>query len=430
MTAADAVSAGVSYHTAAANYDGEYLLDSYRPGPGGYHNFDPGSGQDILNRVIVPPGEVLTCFLQWNDPFAGSSNDYDLEVYDLRTGARVVGVGGDRTQNGSQPPLEMVQLTNPFSYSVRIGIAILQYSGAPRSLKLLCPDYQLQYASQQFGISGQAARPEVVTVAAINATDPSLDTVEYFSSWGPAPIFFPTPVMRPKPDLAAFDGVVTTLPSGPLNPFFGTSAAAPHSAAIAALLLSKNPTLTPAQVQAALTSTAVDIGPAGFDYAAGFGRIDALAAINAVSAATTSPPTTTTTTLPKCDPEDCDGNICTIGDTCWGGVCRPGTAATPEKLSEFVIGRVYEATSACINVRDRAKVWTKVSVPLGKASWMLYRADSASGRKLRKRLSLARASAALATRQLSHRRPKLSSTCGAGLDRAVASANSALACMP
>ena len=43
------------------------------------------------------------------------------------------------------------------------------------------------------------------------------------------------------------------------DPFFGTSAAAPHAAAIAALVLSGNPGISPAEVRSALTGTAIDI---------------------------------------------------------------------------------------------------------------------------------------------------------------------------
>ena len=41
--------------------------------------------------------------------------------------------------------------------------------------------------------------------------------------------------------------------------FCGTSAAAPHAAAVAALLLQQNPDLTPSQLKTALTSTAADL---------------------------------------------------------------------------------------------------------------------------------------------------------------------------
>src|SRR5262249_58953685 len=73
----------------------------------------------------------------------------------------------------------------------------------------------------------------------------------------------------------------------------GTPASAPHSAGVAALLLDQDPTLTPAEVQAALTQGAVDIGAPGFDDASGFGRLDALA-----SAETSTSSTTTSTTRP------------------------------------------------------------------------------------------------------------------------------------
>src|SRR5947199_10043199 len=87
--------------------------------------------------------------------------------------------------------------------------------------------------------------------------------------------------MRPKPDVAAFDAVTTTVAG--FTPFVGTSAAAPHVAGAAALLLSKNPFLSPADVQDALRSTAADIGPLGDDDASGSGRIDVLAAARRIA---------------------------------------------------------------------------------------------------------------------------------------------------
>src|SRR5439155_21265778 len=63
-----------------------------------------------------------------------------------------------------------------------------------------------------------------------------------------------------KPDFTAADGFTTTMPLGQgLNPFFATSCAAPHAAAIAALLLCYHPSLTPAQVRIVLTNTALPL---------------------------------------------------------------------------------------------------------------------------------------------------------------------------
>ncbi len=60
----------------------------------------------------------------------------------------------------------------------------------------------------------------------------------------------------------------------------GTSMATPHAAGIAALLLSKNPSLTPAQVKAILESTATDKGSPGRDNIYGYGLVNATAALS------------------------------------------------------------------------------------------------------------------------------------------------------
>jgi serine protease len=76
----------------------------------------------------------------------------------------------------------------------------------------------------------------------------------------------------------------------------GTSMAAPHVAAVAALLLGAEPDLTPDEVQAALQETAVDLGTAGKDNDFGYGRIDAAAALAEVTPSTSTPSETTSPT--------------------------------------------------------------------------------------------------------------------------------------
>jgi hypothetical protein len=113
------------------------------------------------------------------------------------------------------------------------------------------------------------------------ATNP----VRITSSDGPRQMFFsPTGVaitpgnfsssggtVLNKPDITAATGVATSVPG--FSPFFGTSAAAPHAAAIAALIKSINPALTPAQVRSVMISTALDIEAAGFDRDSGWGIV-------------------------------------------------------------------------------------------------------------------------------------------------------------
>ena len=66
--------------------------------------------------------------------------------------------------------------------------------------------------------------------------------------------------------------------------FQGTSMASPHIAGVAALLLAKNPSLTPSEIRTAIESTAEDLGTAGRDDEYGWGLVDAKAALDSVAA--------------------------------------------------------------------------------------------------------------------------------------------------
>jgi subtilisin family serine protease len=81
-----------------------------------------------------------------------------------------------------------------------------------------------------------------------------------------------------KPDIAAADGASSKTPG--FLPFFGTSAAAPHAAAIAALIKSVRPGYTNAQILNAMTQTALDIRAVGLDRDSGYGIVMVLAAAN------------------------------------------------------------------------------------------------------------------------------------------------------
>ncbi len=119
------------------------------------------------------------------------------------------------------------------------------------------------------------------------ATNP----VEWFSSDGPRQIFFEadgTPItpgdflstggeLRLKPDVAAADGVTTATPG--FAPFYGTSSAAPHAAALAALMLQGDPILTPSRLRDLLSATALDIEEPGFDRDSGVGIFGARKAL-------------------------------------------------------------------------------------------------------------------------------------------------------
>jgi len=72
----------------------------------------------------------------------------------------------------------------------------------------------------------------------------------------------------------------------------GTSMAAPHTAGVAALMLSVNPNLTPEEVKTVLQDTAVDMGDPGVDELHGHGLIDAGVAMATIRAGAAEPPMT------------------------------------------------------------------------------------------------------------------------------------------
>ena len=308
-----AIEAGVSYHSAAGNEANVHLEQMYRPSPTtSFHDF-LGGPVDNTNDVSVAPFGTLSCILQWNDPFGAATNDYDLLMLDANLNPIAQSAN---PQTGAGDPLEAVAIFNPAPVSQIFKVAIRKAAGESRLLNLFCLGASAQqYVTTEGSVVGHPALREAVAVGAVDVSEPGLDSVESYSSEGPTRIFFPAAETRPKPDIVAFDGVSISNAGGfprcpPACQFFGTSAAAPHSAAVAALLLSKNPSLTPAEIQDALRTTAVDIGPAGPDDSSGAGRLDALAAAQAVGA-------------PECvgDGDCADGNACTA-DTCERGTCR------------------------------------------------------------------------------------------------------------
>jgi serine protease len=63
--------------------------------------------------------------------------------------------------------------------------------------------------------------------------------------------------------------------------FSGTSMATPHVAGVAALVLGKDPSLTPTEVESILTESADDLGASGYDKTFGYGLVDATGALAA-----------------------------------------------------------------------------------------------------------------------------------------------------
>ena len=88
--------------------------------------------------------------------------------------------------------------------------------------------------------------------------------------------------------------IISTAPGGAYWYCWGTSLATPIVAGTAALILSKRPDFTSAQVDAILKSSATDLGTAGADVYFGAGRVNAAAALQQAAGAPSSSTADTT----------------------------------------------------------------------------------------------------------------------------------------
>lgn len=251
-----------------------------------FHDFGTanGGGSDNTMNLGLPAGGTITVYLQWNDQFGASGNNYDVALFN--SDASVQLAASTIVQDGDDDPLEAFSYTNPSGSDVQVRLAVQKTTGTEKILDLFISGALiLEYGTAGNSIFGHAAVPGALAVAAIDANDPGHDTIEPFSSHGPVEIFFPTPETRAKPDITAVDGVFVTGAGGFSSPFFGTSAAAPHIAGLAALLLDAFDTATGEEVRNALVNNAVDIGEVGVDSSSGSGRADVMRAGVTISSA-------------------------------------------------------------------------------------------------------------------------------------------------
>lgn len=225
-----------------------------------------------LIPVSIGTGD-FTIVLQWDDAFGSSSNDYDLFLCVMDESNNLVPVlSSEFPQDGNDDPLEYIYDTNTEEGKIAYLKVIKHAGAASKTLEIFIYGAagfnDSLYSSAADSVYGHAAVPDVIAVGAIPWY--YTDSIEYFSSQGPVTIAYPTASQRQKPDICGVDGVSTSTIG--FNPFYGTSAAAPHVAAVAAQIWGSNPSMTAAEVRNVLLSYAVDDrGVIGYDTVYGHG---------------------------------------------------------------------------------------------------------------------------------------------------------------
>lgn len=222
------------------------------------HEFAAGQNYNTISLTANSPVSLI---LNWN-AYPTTTTDYNLYLYDSNpdTGGALVASSATRqTGTGNSQPYEQINYTPTITGAYYIVVKKTKSTTPNLPLTLFSTGPSLGKYTTTSSILQPADCANVVGVGAVNLSD----VAEGFSSEGP------TTDGRAKPEISAPDGVKTSLSSA----FYGTSASSPHATGAAALLLAKNPTMTPAQLRAALVVAVKDVGTAGYDYRTGSGRI-------------------------------------------------------------------------------------------------------------------------------------------------------------
>jgi hypothetical protein len=336
----EAVATGAAYFSSAGNdadnaheraftdADPAQDSDSFPPTGEDLHDFGAAYGQPSkthLQFTLLPEDELLAV-LHWNEPYGGlladgAGSEADLDLYILSDTALPMDLDANVLDAGTD---FQGGIGDPFGDSVEVA-SYQNLTNAPRTVYLAVDHYDgkkdvvLHLLTAVWGagtakdknllrdrtIYGHGTALNAMAVAAIFYAEADyqgtidglpdvIDVEEYSSLGGLLPFWYTSdgrsridpPTRRFKPEMTAPDGTNTSFFGSDIGfdsdsdpNFFGTSAAAPHAAAVAALVLEKHPGLPPRYLYRLLQDSARDIESPGLDFWSGSGLIDAVQAL-------------------------------------------------------------------------------------------------------------------------------------------------------
>ena len=311
--AVDQVTAqGVTYVSSAGNEDSQSWQQNFNPSDvyvqnstltelfpgitGQLMDFNPGAQVDVLQPCVIAPNSATPIIFNWDNSFAsatgglvGPTDDYGMFAITIDPSGSITLIAfSDDPNTASGEAMETLFIDNSDNdTSLQFYIGIFNHGSTNNFLKSIWMRDVLRvfdFGENTVGhatLWGHANSPGAIAAAAapwFNPTQP-----EYFTSAGGVPLLFdndgnriPANILR-KPNVTGIDGTDTTVPG--FAPFFGTSAAAPHVAAVAALMIQASPTASPRAIRIAMEQSALDLYKPGFDFLSGYGLVQADAAI-------------------------------------------------------------------------------------------------------------------------------------------------------
>lgn len=194
--------------------------------------------------------------------YTGTTSDFieGLEyAADLGVEVANMSLGSTAAEIGSRGVTMMQEAVD---YARSKGVVLIAATGNDATDDTYNPATGLYYPAACVGVIG------------VGATGRFDDRASY-SNYGPG-----VDIMGPGGESGA--AILSTYPNNRYANLSGTSMAGPHVAGAAALVLSHTPAATPAEVEAALLSTAKDLGAPGWDQYYGFGLVQLRAAIDSM----------------------------------------------------------------------------------------------------------------------------------------------------
>jgi subtilisin family serine protease len=230
----------------AGNTAQRHWYGRYRDSGDGLHEWKSGQTE---NRVTPWGSQRVSVELYWQ----ADDNDYDITVTDDRNTI----VGEAATLHGQDRCCTTVNFLPDGWRNYQVQVRLARGTGGPFHLVVLGGG--LDIADARGSVACPADGAAVLAIGAVHSDGCRAS----YSSCGSSATGLKPDFMAPVPFPSLWRG----------RSFTGTSAAAPQAAALAALLWSRHPAWTAAQVRAVLQKAARDLGAPGPDSETGYGLI-------------------------------------------------------------------------------------------------------------------------------------------------------------